>query len=174
VSSLYDTDFGAWLEAQVHALATGTWAALDIPHLCDELDGVRRHYLHELEWSLTQLIEARLVWEYAPEQRSDWWQGHMNATHSHLETFLDRQATFRQVLGQRYPVLYQHAIHGLQRYHHMDPNRWPRREWSKISNGASSMVSTSLLQAAHTPRRPYGWGCCVASWRACSKARSHS
>jgi hypothetical protein len=43
MSSLYDADFGAWLEAQVHALATGAWAALDIPHPCDELDGVRRH-----------------------------------------------------------------------------------------------------------------------------------
>jgi hypothetical protein len=67
----YDTDFDAWLEAQVHALATGAWAALDIPHLCEELDGVRRHYLREPEWSLTQLIEARLVWDYAPEQRAE-------------------------------------------------------------------------------------------------------
>ncbi len=126
MSLLYDTDFGAWLEAQLHALATGTWAELDIPHLCDELDDVRRHYLRELEWTLTQLIEARLVWDYAPDERSDWWQGHMNAQHSHLETFLDGAATFRPVLGQRYPVLYQHAIHALQRYHHLDPSRWPR------------------------------------------------
>jgi hypothetical protein len=29
-------------------------------------------------------------------------------------------------------------------------------EWSKISNRAPYMVSTSLLQAAHTPRRAYG------------------
>jgi len=121
----YDADFDAWLAAQVHALATGDWAALDIPHLCDELDDVRRHYLRELEWSLTQLIEARLVWDYAPEERSDWWQGHMNTTHSHLDTFLEGQATFRQVLGRRYPVLYQHAIHALQRYHHLNPRRWP-------------------------------------------------
>lgn len=126
MSILYDTDFGAWLAAQLQALATGAWAELDIPHLCDELDGVRWHYLRELEWTLTQLIEARLVWDYAPEQRLDWWQGHMNATHSRLETFLDDNATFRQVLGQRYPVLYQHAIHGLQRYHHLDTAGWPR------------------------------------------------
>ena len=53
MSTLYDTDFGAWLEAQLHALATGAWTELDIPHLCDELDDVRRHYLHELEWTLT-------------------------------------------------------------------------------------------------------------------------
>ena len=127
MSSLYDTDFGAWLEAQLHALATGAWAELDIPHLCDELDGVRRHYLQELEWSVQQVIEARLVWDYAPAQRSDWWQGHMNASHSHLMTFLRHNPSFRQVLGQRYPVLYQHAIHGLQRYHHLDPSRWPQR-----------------------------------------------
>ena len=56
MSPLYDTDFGAWLEAQLHALATGAWAALDIPHLCDELDGVRRHYLQELEWSLQRSL----------------------------------------------------------------------------------------------------------------------
>jgi Domain of unknown function DUF29 len=123
----YDTDFGAWLEAQLHALATGAWDRLDIPHLCDELDGVRAHYLRELEWTLTQLLEARLVWDYAPEERSDWWQGHMNETHSRLETFLDDSATFRQALGRRYPVLYQHAIHALQRYHHLDPGRWPRQ-----------------------------------------------
>jgi hypothetical protein len=24
-------------------------------------------------------------------------------------------------------VLYQHAIHSLQRYHRLDPGRWPRR-----------------------------------------------
>jgi len=126
MSPFYDTDFGAWLEAQLHALATGAWAELDIPHLCDELDGVRRHYLQELEWSLQQVIEARLVWDYAPAQRSDWWQGHMNTSHSHLMTFLTHNPSFRQVLGQRYPVLYQHAIHGLQRYHHLDPTGWPR------------------------------------------------
>jgi hypothetical protein len=34
-TSAYDADFDAWLDAQVHALATGDWAALDIPHLCD-------------------------------------------------------------------------------------------------------------------------------------------
>lgn len=95
----YDTDFGAWLEAQLYALATGAWDTLDIPHLCDELDDVRRHYLRELEWTLTHLIEARLVWDCAPNERSDWWQGHMNAQHSHLETFLDSAATFRPVLG---------------------------------------------------------------------------
>ena len=111
---------------QLHALATGAWEALDVPHLCDELDGVRRHYLQELEWSLIQLIEARLVWDYALEERSDWWQGHMNDTHSHLETFLDGETVFREVLGRRYPVLYQHAIHALQRYYRLDPARWPR------------------------------------------------
>jgi hypothetical protein len=122
----YDTNFDEWLEAQLRALATGAWGQLDIPHLCDELEDVRRHYLRELEWTLTQLIQARLVWDYAPEERSDWWQGHMNETHSHLEIFLDDNVMFRQALGERYPVLYQHAIHGLQRYHRLDPVRFPR------------------------------------------------
>ena len=55
MSPLYDTDFGAWLEAQLHALATGVWAALDIPHLCDELDGVggrQRTVQNPSRWSL--------------------------------------------------------------------------------------------------------------------------
>ena len=51
----------------------------------------------------------------------------MNTSHSHLMTFLRHNPSFRQVLGQRYPVLYQHAIHGLQRYHHLDPSCWPRQ-----------------------------------------------
>ena len=121
----YSADFGAWLEGQLHALATHAWADLDVPHLIDELDGVRRHYQQEVEWTLIQLIEAHLVWDYAPEERSDWWQGHMNERHSHLEHFLEGETVLREALGQRYPVLYQHAIHALERYYHLEPGRWP-------------------------------------------------
>jgi hypothetical protein len=45
----YDTDFYAWTQAQVDALRAKDWAALDLPHVIEEIADLGNEQRHAVE-----------------------------------------------------------------------------------------------------------------------------
>lgn len=70
----YDTDFYAWAQAQAQALRAKDWAALDIEHLAEEVEDLRKTERKAVRSQLRRLSSHLLKWAYQPAQRSESWQ----------------------------------------------------------------------------------------------------
>jgi hypothetical protein len=71
---LYDTDFDAWAQQQAEALRAKDWAALDIEHLAEEVEELRKSERKAVRSQLRRLMSHLLKWQYQPQRRSDSWQ----------------------------------------------------------------------------------------------------
>jgi hypothetical protein len=70
---LYDTDFDAWARQQAEALRAKDWAALDIEHLVEEVEELRKSERKAVRSQLRRLMSHLLKWQYQPQRRSDSW-----------------------------------------------------------------------------------------------------
>lgn len=69
----YDTDFYAWTQAQVDALRAKDWAALDLPHVIEEIADLGNEQRHAVESHLRILLAHLLKWRYQPQRRRRSW-----------------------------------------------------------------------------------------------------
>jgi hypothetical protein len=71
--SLYEIDIVAWANAQAAALRAGTFDALDLENLAEEIEDVGKSEARELQSRMAVLIAHLLKWQYQPERRSKSW-----------------------------------------------------------------------------------------------------
>lgn len=72
--SLYDTDFDAWARQQAQALRAKDWAALDIDHLAEEVEELRKSELKAVRSQFRLLLSHLLKWVGQPEKRAESWR----------------------------------------------------------------------------------------------------
>ena len=108
--NLYETDYDAWLAAQINGLQQGDIAALDIPHLIEELEGLSKSNERELESYLIRLLAHLLKWEYQPSMRSGSWEASITNSRDRIERLLDDQKSLRSRVGEFLPNAYKSAI----------------------------------------------------------------
>jgi Domain of unknown function DUF29 len=70
----YDTDFDAWSQAQAQALRAKDWAALDVEHLAEEVEELRKTERKAVRSQLRRLTSHLLKWAHQTGRRSDSWQ----------------------------------------------------------------------------------------------------
>jgi Domain of unknown function DUF29 len=73
-SSLYDTDYVAWLQEQAAHLRANRLAALDVENVALELEGLMNSQRQQLENRLEVLIHHLLKWDHQSDQRSNRWR----------------------------------------------------------------------------------------------------
>jgi Domain of unknown function DUF29 len=71
---LYDTDFYAWAQQQAAALRATDWAALDVEHLAEEVEDLRKTERKAVRSQLRRLSSHLLKWAYQPTRRGESWQ----------------------------------------------------------------------------------------------------
>ena len=70
----YDADFDAWLQAQVAALRAHQWDALDVEHLVEEVEELRKTERRGVRSQLRLILNHLLKWVYQPDKRTDSWR----------------------------------------------------------------------------------------------------
>jgi hypothetical protein len=85
----YDTDFYAWTQAQVAALRAKDWAALDLDHLAEEVEALRKTERKTVRSQLRRLSSHLLKWAYQPARRSDSWQATINDARRLVDDWLE-------------------------------------------------------------------------------------
>lgn len=70
----YDTDFYAWAHAQAAALRAKDWAALDVEHLAEEVEDLRRTERRAMRSQLRLILSHLLKWIYEPQRRTESWR----------------------------------------------------------------------------------------------------
>jgi hypothetical protein len=70
----YDTDFYAWAQAQAAALRAKDWAALDLGHLAEEVEDLRKTERRGVRSQLRLILSHLLKWVAQPDKRTDSWR----------------------------------------------------------------------------------------------------
>lgn len=74
MSSLYETDFYAWILDQTALLRAGHMQNIDIDHLVEEMEAMGRREHRELDSRVTVLLMHLLKWHYQSTNRSRSWR----------------------------------------------------------------------------------------------------
>src|SRR6266542_1157 len=74
LTTMYDTDFYTWAQAQAAALRAKNWAALDVANLAEEIESLGNEQAHAVESHLVVVLMHLLKWCYQPPRRSRGWR----------------------------------------------------------------------------------------------------
>jgi hypothetical protein len=69
----YDTDFDAWAQQQAEALRAKQWDQLDIEHLAEEVEELRKTERRGVRSQLRLILSHLLKWAYQSARRTDSW-----------------------------------------------------------------------------------------------------
>ncbi|HEX2186810.1 MAG TPA: DUF29 domain-containing protein [Chloroflexota bacterium] len=70
----YETDFYAWAAQQAAALRAKDWAALDLAHLAEEVEDLRKTERRGVQSQLRLILSHLLKWASQPARRSYSWR----------------------------------------------------------------------------------------------------
>jgi hypothetical protein len=70
----YDTDFYAWAHQQAQALRAKDWAALDLEHLAEEVEDLRKTERRAVRSQLRLILSHLLKWVAQPARRGESWR----------------------------------------------------------------------------------------------------
>jgi Domain of unknown function DUF29 len=99
----YDTDFDAWAQAQAAALRAKDWTALDIEHLAEEVEELRRSERRAVRSHLGLLWLHLLKWVYQPQGRERYgasWQATITYTRAFIERSLEDSPSLEPELSR--------------------------------------------------------------------------
>lgn len=99
----YDTDFDAWAQDQAAALRAKDWTALDIDHLAEEIENLRKSEQKAVRSHLGLLWLHLLKWMYQPEARDRYgasWQATITYTRAFIERSLEDSPSLQPELSR--------------------------------------------------------------------------
>jgi hypothetical protein len=108
--SLYDTDYVAWLNEQVHHLRAARLAALDVENVALELEGLMKTERRQLRSRLEVLIVHLLKWDHQPEQRSNRRRATVAEQRRRIRDLLLDSPSLRQDVNPICQAVYQDAV----------------------------------------------------------------
>jgi hypothetical protein len=97
----YEADFYAWVQAQAQALQAKDWAALDVEHLVEELEGMARSDRRALGNHLKNLLLHLLKWAYQPDKRGSSWQDSVEEAREAIEDLLEESRASMEAESRR-------------------------------------------------------------------------
>jgi hypothetical protein len=95
---LYDEDFALWVERQVELLRSGRTAALDLPNLIEELEGLTKRDERALGSQLKRIMAHMLKQRYQPQRASRSWADSIENGREEIADILEQSPSLRRTL----------------------------------------------------------------------------
>ncbi|WP_414550942.1 DUF29 domain-containing protein [Anabaena sp. CCY 0017] len=108
-SSLYETDFLAWINQQQLALTNRDVTALDWENLAEELDAMGIREKNELKNRLVVLLAHLLKWQYQSRKRSISWFTTIANQRDDFQDLLVENPSLQQYIPAILPKAYRNA-----------------------------------------------------------------
>ena len=124
-SNLYEHDFNAWIHSQISLLTQGKVSELDIEHLVEELEDMRKSNLNELENRYVILIAHLLKWQFQCEQQSSRWLGTINEQRVLLSRLIRKNPSLKTKVNEAIQDVYPDALDLAIRYTNLDETTFP-------------------------------------------------
>lgn len=106
MKSLYESDFYAWIQQQIHLLKEQAWQKLDVENLVEELADLGRRERQELRNRLSVLLGHLLKWQFQPEQRSNSWLATIREQREQLKLLLEENPSLKPYLSEAFAIAY--------------------------------------------------------------------
>ncbi len=112
MTSLYDVDYVAWLEETARLLDARDFDNLDLEHLIEEVEGLKKSEQRAVRSHLINLIEHVLKWHFdkasLPRTDKEWRKSIRNARREALEILSD-STTLWPYLHEQFEYCYRHG-----------------------------------------------------------------
>lgn len=102
----YDQDLVRWARETAELIREGSWQAVDVEHLAEELEDLSKSERRAIASQLVRLLLHLLKWQHQPERRSDSWIDSITDARLQIELAIQDSPSLRpypaQVLAQSY------------------------------------------------------------------------
>lgn len=105
----YDDDFAAWADHQARLIRAGDFAALDLEHLAEEIEGLGVSERKELRSRLIVLLQHLIKWQYQSAFRSPSWSRTIRTQRENVEEVLEENPSLRRTLPDVLPRAYRNG-----------------------------------------------------------------
>ena len=108
-SSLYETDFHAWTQAQARAIAEHLWSDVDADNVADEIRSLGREREREIAERVEILLSYLLKWRHLAEYRGLAWKENIDRQRQELEEVFAESPSLRERRDRCVSRAYEHA-----------------------------------------------------------------
>ncbi len=102
----YEQDLVRWARETAELIREGSWQAVDVEHLAEELEDLSKSERRAIASQLVRLLLHLLKWQYQPERRSDSWIDSITDARLQIELAIQDSPSLRPypawVLAQSY------------------------------------------------------------------------
>jgi hypothetical protein len=123
--SLYDQDFAKWVERQVQLLRAGHAAALDVPNLIEELEGLTKRDERALGSQLKRIMAHMLKQRNQPQRASRSWVDSIENGREEIADILEQSPSLRRTLPGLMAKNYPRAVSQASRDTRVPPRAFP-------------------------------------------------
>jgi len=124
-ASLYETDFYGWIQQQAGVLRAGSFAALDLDNLIEEIESMGKGHQRALESRLEILLIHLLTWQYQPDHITPSWTYTIKEQRRRIADHLRKNPSLQPKIPEAYEEAYSYAIAGAARETGLDEDRFP-------------------------------------------------
>ena len=125
MGSTYETDFYGWIQEQAALLRAGRFAALDVEHLIEEVEGMGKSEKRELLSRLAVLLAHLLKWHFQPGLRSRSWSATIKEQRKMMDLLLKDNPSLKAQLGGLLPDAYEVAVLSAERQTGLSESAFP-------------------------------------------------
>jgi Domain of unknown function DUF29 len=109
LTTLYETDFSAWLEQTAQLLKEQRFTEIDLENLVEEIESLSRRDKRELQSRLIKLLSHLLKHVYQPERRGTSWRSTINEQRRQILLILKDSPSLKRYVTEVFAECYAKA-----------------------------------------------------------------
>lgn len=126
MSTLYETDFSAWLLEQMEYIRKRDFAHLDIEHLLEEMEEMGGSYKDAIDSHLTNLMLHMLKTEHQPDMRCNSWSASIVNARVAIQRISRKNPSLKKYPQEIMDSCYQDAVKGASKESGIAINIFPK------------------------------------------------
>jgi len=107
---LYETDFYGWIQNQAGVLRAGSFAALDLDNLIEEIESMGKSHQRALESRLEILLIHLLKWQYQTGRRTPSWEHTIKEQRRRIAGHLKKNPSLKSKIPETFAEAYEYAV----------------------------------------------------------------
>jgi hypothetical protein len=107
--SLYEIDYGLWLEDQIAQLKLKNWQNIEPDLLIEELEALNKSNQRELYSYVVVVLAHMLKWQFQPELQCGSWRASIQNGRRRIERLFKDQPSLKPYIAEILPEAYQEA-----------------------------------------------------------------
>jgi len=122
---LYETDFYGWIQQQANVLRAGSFAALDLDNLIEEIESMGKSHQRALESRLEILLIHLLKWQFQPDRAAPSWKYTIREQRRRIADHLKKNPSLKTRVPEAFETAYSYAIMRVSEETGLEEARFP-------------------------------------------------